>query len=173
MTGFRDEVVGLLKSKGYDKRCYPLEEFTKTFALNKKYADRKIFWYKWSGLFLLTAIPLISALLSVSVSATGGRFPWLPEALVFFISLALTLFTILNSIFKPSERFQAACRIGIGMNRFMIDFLVALEKMTTIDEAALLALIDRKLKELEKYQERLISMFMPIEIALQGESGSG
>ena len=167
MTNFREDVLGVLKEKGYTQHCYPLEAFSKTVDTNRKYAEGKVFFNKWSGLLLLTSIPLISALLSILVSFKGNNPIWLPESMVIPLSLALTLFTILNSIFKPSERFQEACRIGIAINNFIIDFLIELERMKTVEESALLQLINKKQKEFETYQIKLISMFMPIEVSAQ------
>jgi hypothetical protein len=167
MINFKDDVIGVLKKKGYSKHCYPLEVFSESVDTNRKYADTKVFFNKWSGLFLLTAIPLISALLSVLVSNKGNPPFWLPESLAFPVSLALTFFTILNSIFKPSERFQEACRLGIAINNFMIGFLIELEKMEPVNDSELLELIDKKKKEFETYQIKMISMFMPADTSVQ------
>lgn len=164
MTSFRDDVFGVLREKGYQKPCYPLEAFSETVETNNRYAQRKVFFNKWSGLFLLTFIPLISALLSVTVSLDGNSPVWLPKSLVFPVSLALTFFTILNSIFKPGERFREACRIGIAINNFTIEFLIELQRMKPVNESALLNLIDNKQREFEPYQKKLISLFMPMEV---------
>jgi len=74
----------------------------------------------------------------------------------------LTLLTILNSIFKPSENFREACLIGVGIDRFTEDFLAALERMAQVDVSGLLELIEKKRKEFETYQIKLIGMFMPM-----------
>lgn len=166
MKTFISDANSVLQEKGYKKHCHPLDALSKVVETNSKYATAKICFYKWSGLFLLTSIPLISALLSVLVSLKGGGSTW-PETTVLPLSLFLTVFTILNSIFKPSERFRQACHIGIRIDRFKADFLMALERLPKIDDSNLLELVDNKRKEFEKYQEELIGMFMPMEIAAQ------
>jgi hypothetical protein len=172
MTSIKNDVLGVLQEKGYEKHCYPLDALLKTVETNNKYAIRKVRVYKWSGIFLLTFIPLISALLSVLVNLKSNSPSWLPESIVFPLSLALTLFTILNSIFKPSERFSEACRIGIGIDRFMADFLIDLERLTKVDESVLLELVDKKRKDFETYQIELIRMFMPMDVAAQTKEPS-
>jgi uncharacterized membrane protein (DUF106 family) len=162
MTSFRDEVLTVLKKKNYVKHCYSLEEFLKTVECNKMYTVRKIFWYKWLGLFLLTSIPLISALLSVLVGIKGDSSGLMQETVILYLSFALTICTILNSIFKPSERFQTACRIGIAINSFIVKFLIEIEQKTTIDESELVEIVKNKQEEFEDYQVKLISMFMPV-----------
>lgn len=172
MASIKNDVAGLLKEKGYDKHSYPLDALLKMVEMNNKYAIRKIRIYKWSGIFLLTLIPLISALLSVLVNLKDNNPIWLPESIVFPLSLALTLFTILNSIFKPSERFAEACRIGIGIDRFIANLLIDLERLKKVDESVLLELVDKKQKDFETYQIELIRMFMPVEVTAQTKQPS-
>lgn len=171
MKTFSDDVRSVLKERGYAKQCHALEALAQAVDENRRYALNKVRFYKWSGFFLLTFIPIISALLSVlvGISDHDGNVP--PETFVFWLSLALTLFTILNSIFAPSKRFNEACRIGIGIQGFMVDFMIELERMSTVDEAALLKLVQEKRKEFEKCEIDLIGMMMPLEMAGQSREG--
>ncbi|GAB2887493.1 hypothetical protein GCM10027046_14740 [Uliginosibacterium flavum] len=165
---FTIDALGVLQEKGYRKHCHPLDTLSRTFEMTSKNVASKVRFYKWFGFILLTIIPIISALISVLISLKNPGSDWLPaEAMVFPLSLTLTLLTILNSIFKPSEKFREVCLIGIGIERFAVDFMVALERMPKVDESSLLELIDKKRKEFETYQIELIGMFMPMEVAAQ------
>jgi hypothetical protein len=108
----------------------------------------------------------MSALLSVSVGIKDQNWAWM-QSYSLPLSLLLTLFTILNSIFKPGERFREACLIGIGIDRFKADLLMALEGLPQIDDAALLKIVQDKRAEFEPYQVELIGMLMPTEIGAQ------
>lgn len=165
MKTFISDVNSVLQEKGYKKHCHPLDALLEMVEMHNKNTLSKVRLYKWSGFFLLTSIPLISALLSVSVSLKGNGSIW--EAIALPVSFILTVFTILNSIFKPSERFSKACLIGIQIDRFKADFLMTLERLPKIDDSTLLDLVDKKRKEFGKYQEELIGLFMPMEISAQ------
>lgn len=162
MGSFYEDIQIVLKEKDYSRQFYPLEAFAKSVEMNRKYTERKIFIYKWSGLFLLTAIPIISALLTVLVSPNNSTQK-LASQYIFLISLSLTIFTILNSIFKPGERFREACRLGVGINNFIIDFLNDLEKINVNEISSLIKLIEKKKKCFELYQMKLIDLFLPVE----------
>lgn len=172
MTTFMNDVLCVLQEKGYNTHCHLFDALSKTVERNSKYVTCKVFAYKWSGLFLLTAIPLISALLSILINHNGDSPIWMPTNIVFPLSLFLTFFTILNSIFRPSLRFREACLIGIGIERFRVDFLIDLKRLPPNDEPALLDLIDKKGKEFEAYQIQLIGLFMPMEATAQHDPTS-
>lgn len=161
MSTFTDDVHKVLEEKGYAKHCATLDVLAKAVDINNKYVAHKVWFYKWSGLFLLTFIPIVSALLSVLVSLKGQHHWWLSESIVLPLSLALTVFTILNSIFKPSERFSEACLIGVGIELFTVEFFMDLEQMTQIDEPALVELIGKKCKEFQVFEIKQIGIFMP------------
>jgi hypothetical protein len=64
MKTFINHAYSILHEKGYEKkRCTPLDALSNLIETNNKYTKPKIFCYKWSGLFLLSSIPLISTLL--------------------------------------------------------------------------------------------------------------
>jgi hypothetical protein len=113
MATFVHQAHAVLQEKGYKKPCHPLDELARFVDADRERADKKIWYYKYGGLFLLTLIPVISALISISISPEKNKY-WMPEKLIFGLSLVLTLLTIFNSIFKPSERFNEVCRLGIN-----------------------------------------------------------
>jgi hypothetical protein len=157
---FKDRVLAVLEQKGYKKQCPALEMFIEKIEYNKKNACRKVQFNKYPGLFLLTSIPIISALLSALIGLNDHNYAWIDEY-VFPISLALTLCTILNSIFKPHERFQTACKIGIKINSFEIALLLELERLESLEDSSLLDFINNKKDEFENYQRMLIDLFLP------------
>ncbi|MDX1251293.1 MAG: hypothetical protein IDH49_03395 [Gammaproteobacteria bacterium] len=170
MENLLTDAISILQEKGYKKHCHPLEALSNTVETNGKIAARKIRFYKWAGLFLLTLIPLVSALLSVSVGLKDGDTTWLETTILSLslpLSLLLTVATILNSIFRPSERFRNACLIGVRIGAFKEDFLSALQRLEKVEERTLLDLVDKKRKDFEKYQEDLIGLFMPMETSAQ------
>lgn len=166
MEPFVVDVTNILREKGYKKNCYALNELCQTIDLNTKNTLTKIRVFKWLGLTLLTAIPLMSTLLSILVSMKEGSQRWSADTFL-YLSVALTIFTILNSIFKPSEKFQLASRLGIRIYIFKTNFLIELERMKTINEQDLLALIEAKSLAFLTYQEELVGMFMPVDLASQ------
>ncbi len=171
-ASFKECVVDVLKEKGYDKKCHALEMFLNSIEFNSKNNSRKVWINKYSGLFLLTSIPIISASLSVLINLKSQNDS-LSYSLVFGISIALTLFAILNSIFTPGEKFQLSCEIGIMIDNFKIGFLIDLERLDSIEDSSLLELIDKKKDEFETYQKMLISLFMPKNVdAQQTSSGN-
>ena len=170
MKTLHKQTTDILQEKGYTHRCHSLDALSETIEKNSNIVNRKINFYKWTGLVLLTLIPLSSALLSVSVSLKSDNATGLEQLILSIslpLSLSLTVATILNSIFRPSERFRKACLLGIQVDAFKEEFLSDLQRMDNVDEHALLDLVDKKRKEFEKYQEELISMFMPMETGIQ------
>ena len=154
---FLAESKSILHTKGYNKEFYPLEELARSVKYNQENTMRKIRVYKWSGFFLLTAIPLISAFLSVAIKADEL------SSVIFPLSLILTLMTVLNAIFRPGERFQHVCLIGIKIDSFKTYFLTELMILEPINDSALATFINKKRKEFESHQKELIGLFMPVE----------
>jgi len=170
-TSFAKTVHEVLHELGYQKTNQALEYLIDEVQNNRKLARNKVTFYKWPGWILLTAIPLASALLSVLVGADPSKLIDSKE-LVAPLSLGLTLFTILNTVFGPGKRFSEACHIEIRIERFIVEFLVDLQRLgKTHDaqspefESALLDLVVKKRKDLEQYQIELIGMFMPMEMS--------
>ena len=159
----------ILSDNNYTKDCYPLDDLFQTVVETESIVGRKVFIYKWFGFFLLVAIPIISTFLSViithnteevSLNNTQNIFEaLLPIAP--YLSLGLTLMTILNSIFKPGERFQAACFMSIKISHFRSDILADLEKLSPVDDESLLKLVHKHRKVFESHQEKLVGLFLP------------
>jgi len=151
----------ILRDRGYRKTCYPLEDMAQAIDETKRNVKRKVGIYKWTGLALLTLIPILSALMSALLSMET-KAPTL-MSLTRTLSFSLTLLTILNSIFKPGERFRSICSLGIQVDDFGS---LALESLTRIpqdklDELFLLALVDKRRKRLDSYRKQLIDLFLP------------
>lgn len=161
---FLAEAVHVLHEKGYSKESYPLHSLAETVESNHKNARSKVFMYKWSGFFLLTAVPLISAFLTIGLSNDKtSSLQWITETAVLTLSFILTLLTVLNAIFRPGERFYQVCLIGINIETFKSDFLTDLTQLKVVDDVILAKFIQEKRKAFEGYQEKLIGLFMPME----------
>ena len=108
-----DRAETILSEKNYKKDCYPLRELVCSINFIEKNVSRKVKIFKWFGQGLLILIPIISALLTFTVAAKQETtLPWLKDSMP-YLSLVLTLMTILNSIFRPGDRFKEACLLGI------------------------------------------------------------
>ena len=89
---------------------------------------RKLLFYKWSGLFLLLAIPLIAA--SVSADLITKRYAsWIAP-----LSLLLTALTILNAALRPNQRFPLLCNIGVGIRDIKMSLLLDIVNVNTENE---------------------------------------
>jgi hypothetical protein len=173
-------VRAILKERGYETGSYPLESLAERIEETERSVLRKVRGYKWPGLILLALIPLLSTCISVLVTEK-------PKAvystnLLYGMSFTLTLLTVLNSIFRPSERFKEACRMGVDFERIRSDFLVELENLPRVgqayaqqakkqdeahtEEARLHAVVGKFYKLVAPYQKELISMFLP-EVAVE------
>lgn len=155
----------ILSGKNYREPCYPLDDLLRIIVESIHNTERKVLFYKWFGFFLLVAIPLLSTVLSVALASDEKNRQELVRFLLQYapyLSLALTVMTLLNSIFKPGERFQTACFISIQISHFKSDLLADLEKLPLpVDTEGLLKLVHRRRKEFESYQEQLIGLFLP------------
>lgn len=174
---FRKDVDIILRRKQFKNHCYAWECLANSFEHVAGLIDRKIRIYKPFGLSLLVLIPILSAIISALIGVRPEDLPsWLPyqgQGLLFFLSLILTILTILNSLFKPSQRFNQACLLGIDIDRFGISFVAELEMMPTpVSEPALVTLVAGKWAELQKIQVALIELALPIE-ATPGKAAPG
>lgn len=169
LTAFATAARQVLHDKQYTADCYPLSELVRTVVGTEKNLRNKIGLYKWSALFLLVAIPLISTLVSVIITpdapvAVGA--PLEPFAALRgvapYISLVLTLMTLLNSIFKPAERFHTACLMSIKTAQLRSEIVADLERLATPPaEKDVLDLVHKHRKNFVAYQEQLIGLFLP------------
>jgi len=163
MPSFRAEVHSVLKQKGFAEQSHALERLIDTIDVNKELAASKVRIYKPLGLILLTVIPMLAAILSAILGVNNGIIDG--KNVGFYLSMTLTLFTILNSIFKPSQRFHEACLIGIGIERFTINFIADLEKIKQITSEILANFVEMKRNQFETFQVALIELALPLEAA--------
>jgi hypothetical protein len=156
----------ILSDHGYSKTCYPLDDLAKTIEDNKTNVARKILVYKWPGLALLVLIPVISTLLSVLISENISATVTGTMAVKIF-SYSLTFLTLLNSIFKPGERFRLACSIGIEIQCLMDRLLTEVENLSQpVQDAKLLELCAKFRDDFVPIQNKLTGIFFP-ETAVQ------
>jgi hypothetical protein len=167
-THLLSKVRAILHERGYRNPCRPLESLTQRIEETERNVARKVFIYKWPGLILLALIPILSTLLSVLVTE-----PHPAHGFMYGISYSLTFLTVFNSIFRPSERFKEACRMGVDFELIKTDFLAQLESLPKGDnESHLHGMIQRFSKLVAPYQKELISMFLP-EVAVEpGKNGA-
>jgi hypothetical protein len=164
-----DELVvqakAILQDHGYQKPCHPLEALARRIQNTERNLSIKIFVYKWTGLSLLVLIPIISTVISLLVAGEKSLVAISPSKWLYGLSCTLTLLTVLNSIFRPSERFKEGCRMGVDFDLIRSYFLAELEEMSAVDEAHLHALVHKFDELVAPYQKELISMFLP-EVAV-------
>jgi hypothetical protein len=125
---------------------------------------KKVKWYKWFGFFLLMAIPLLSAFLSFLINiqkGDGNYLVSLAEWTLPWLSLIVTVLTILNSIFKPAERFSMACHMGIELDVFKRTFLIDMGTIKEVDDDKLAKFVNDKSEKFRNIQENLIHLFLP------------
>jgi len=153
------EVRAILSERGYEKVCRPLEELAQRIQETESNVSTKVWVYKFPGLILLGLIPIISTSLSMLVTADPRLGAW--RELSYVLTWLLTFLTVLNSIFRPSERFKESCRIGVDFQRIKSDFLADLESLPQIDESHLHGIVSKFNKLVEPYQKELIALFLP------------
>jgi len=153
------DVKEILNEHGYTKVCHPLEDTVKDVGRTCANINSKVFLYKWSGLIILTAVPIISTILSILASESPTESI---TAIVRYLSYSLTLLTLFNSIFKPKERFREVCSMGIRINDLRNAFLGKIETLpSAIEEEKLHALAAQFSKELVPFEKELIGLFLP------------
>ena len=167
---FLDKVREILENGDRRRPCYPVEALAFTLDDTKRNVKRKVFMYKWTGLALMTLIPILSAVISTLLPMKGSG-DQNSRLLLEILSFSLTLLTILNSIFKPGERFRSICSLGIRVDDLGDQVLERLEELVAqgkIDERSLLAIVDRHRRQLDSYRELLIDLFLPEASKLPG-----
>jgi hypothetical protein len=158
------EVRAILSERGYEKVCHPLEALAQSIEDTERNVSVKVHVYKYPGLILLGLIPIISAFLSMLV--TGEPKQGYLRELMYVMTYLLTFLTVLNSIFRPSERFKESCRMGVDFQRIKSDFLADLESLPQVEESHLHAIVSKFNKLIAPYQKELIAMFLP-EVAVE------
>jgi hypothetical protein len=154
----------ILKSRQLPTDCPSLLELINAIGFEQQSVQKKVPWFKWMGFFLLGAIPLLSALMSTAV-ASGDKFQWPGlEQATLVASLILTVMTIVNSTFKPAERFKELCAIGIGIQKFKSDLLLSLESLPAANEDKLHEQVGKMRQDFSRYSTALSALFMPQNI---------
>jgi hypothetical protein len=170
MTTWRDKARLVLVHRENETDSRHNEDFPPVMDLadaldeNARFAQRKVRLYKWSGLFALLAIPLLSTIVSILVADGGQKFRLDPLVLP-VLSAALTLVTLLNSIMKPGERFQAACRVCMRVRAIGNRLLESLATADRVDDKTLVAIVNKHRRRLLPLQEELIQLFLPTNAA--------
>jgi hypothetical protein len=165
-TFFR-KVKAVLQYRKYQEPCYPLDDIAQIIDDTSRNIESKVFFYKWLGMTLLVLIPLIATTLSIVLAETKN-YGWPTQSL----SYSLTFLTLLNSIFKPGERFRQVCLMGIEVSHFKDEFLAELEKLLLkgqVEETQLLEFIDIQSHQFEPYQEKLIGLFFPEPVTVSSK----
>jgi hypothetical protein len=156
LDDFSDQAELILKEKGYEGNYFAssLLEIIKGDFQKIRY---KIPFYKWAGVTLLTAIPILAAVLTVG---TNSKPPW-PGFLLLPISLSLTIFTILNSIFKFRSRFQKACELYMEIESFIFNLLNKIKNVVPNQEGVLIEMLREERIAFERLRKDQLCLFMP------------
>ncbi|MHB9073986.1 MAG: hypothetical protein ACYC6G_10715 [Desulfobaccales bacterium] len=161
-----DQVNGILSEKGYTNYSYSLNDLTRRIMDHQKNVENKVKRYKIFGFILLLLIPLFSFFLSFLINIRqGGAFPLLlvnlAKEIVPWLSLILTVLTIINSTLKPAERFSTACDIGVEISALKRALLVDLERMEEGNLNKICQLVKEKGEDLKPIQKQLIDLCLP------------
>ena len=160
------QVEFVLDRKGYRAELPLLMEMMQSFEYNSNLIMLKIKFYKYGGLVLLIAIPVVSTIIAsiVNISeckGSGAATNWCGAWALPTLTLCLALLTVLNSIFKPSVRFARVAQIGVELFHWRCEFLRDLEAEDSWDDKKLMALLTEKLKTFQKIEEAQIDLALP------------
>ena len=150
----------ILKGKGYQEPCHPLRELAEEVENTRKNLRLKVFLVKWMGFILLLLVPVLSATISVMMNTTWKLFGFSFTAILSYI---LTLLTILNSIFRPRDRFRKSCNLEMDLDNLELKFLIDLERKKPAEITRDLLLTDAESfnKSLQPIREAMIDLFLP------------
>jgi hypothetical protein len=152
-----------------------LNELAEIIVSDECRARAKVPVYKWMGLTALMLIPIISAVISIATTSqvadanpgqVAGGEGWLGIAVALpFLSILLTVLTILNSSFHPAERFSACCQLLIGIDRFKFELVRKLDELLAQpdvqEKAKLPNFVHDKRDEFVRYQLDAMRLFLP------------
>jgi hypothetical protein len=156
MKDFISKLREILGAAGSER----LEDLAEQVENAQRSIERKTTVYKWVAMALLALIPLLSAAVSILV-AWKDPGPILVNWRL-AVSFALTLVTVLNSIYKPGERFKELCGMGINVQMLEDHFITKVHALRgDAPERKLMDLCDELEKELVPIETRLISLFLP------------
>lgn len=162
------EVVGsVLREKNCSRHYHTLESLIGEIEEAEESTLRKVGMYKWSAMLLLTTVPILSALLSVAL-VNGEKGGVSLQVYAQWLSITVTCLTILNSIFRPGERFARSCRLGLRISDLKDRFIEELEELPPVSgksteefERSLFRLVHRHREKVMQYREALIDLFLP------------
>lgn len=83
--------------------------------------------YSWGNMALALAIPVLSATLTWATTANFED----PNHFVGMLGLFLTILTILNSVFRPTERYLTASHMLVRLHDWEIDLVTNLQDIQT------------------------------------------
>lgn len=151
------------------KSCYHLRDVARKVDETERNIAGKTHCFKVLVVIVLLVLPLISAIISFLTTAAGKEL-WRKEV-VMYLSWAVTLLTVLNSLFRPRERFSEACKLGIRIQELKDRFISRIEELTkekSQPQETLHRACDHFEKELEPIETALIGMFLP-EAGAEGQ----
>ena len=159
MEAFMDQAKDILNDRGegmlLDRQLAHLaEEFDKT--------DRrvmvKVWIYKPLAFVVLLFVPLVSATVSVLSTQHKGT-----EAVAIGLSYGLTILTLLNSIFRPADRFRELCTMGMRVHTLRDEFMSKLREHSkgADKQVKLIKLCEEYEQKLNPTNTRLIALFLP------------
>jgi len=135
-----------------------VEDLTEEIERTQRNIRVKTFGYKWFAFLVLTAIPIISTVVSALVAEGNPSY----RDAIKYLSYSLTLLAVLNSIFRPGERFMEICRLGLRIERLRDYFTNSIEKLGREAAPAKMRELCHKIeKALVPIEYRLITLFLP------------
>lgn len=141
-----------------------LEDLTQAIDDTQRNILRKLHVYKWSALFALTFVPLLSAVISILLAEK----PYLPSAgesldlAARWLSYSLTILALLTSLFQPADRFRELCDMGIRVEKIKDDFVTKVQEAEGAGASPKLTEVYNKFEgDLTPIRHRLIGLFLP------------
>jgi hypothetical protein len=151
-----ESLISTIRSLREKSGSLQLEDLIRELDKTQRSITTKIPWYKWSALFILVCIPLISAVVSIFV-AENSR-----SDLVKYLSYSLTILAVANSIFRPASRFTELCDMGIAVRRLKDQFITEVQELGgKVAPPRLKEICDEIEKNLVPIEHRLIALFLP------------
>jgi len=161
----------ILDEKNCKEPWRPLRELAKEVESTRANLRVKVRWFKWPSFILLVLVPVLSASISVMI---GTNWKILGFSSTGILSYILTLFTILNSIFRPRDRFRKACNLQMDLDNLQQKFLIDLErkKRGAIDSDLLLTQAESLNAFLHPIRQANIDLFLPDSSGSSDQKGA-
>ena len=136
---------------------HQLDHLDHEFDDTERHIKTKRWICKPSAFIVLMCIPILSAVISaLATEKVGG---WALKG----PSYVLTLVTLLNSVFKPADRFRELCRMSMSVHSLRDAFISELRKKwkDPDKETAAIQLCEEYEKKLNPMNTRLIELYLP------------